>query len=80
MIESLALGTRGGMGLGSMQKSSPMGKTGLVLPALAGKKMIEAIPAAMQLDRQACQRLRLSRFSVQADEYEKVFRWCNLSD
>jgi len=38
------------------------GKTGFVCHSL--EKMIEAIPAAMQLDRQTCRDYVLNRFSV----------------
>jgi len=74
MIESVA-GTPV-IGMGSYQKSSPMGK--LVLSATL-EKMIEAIPATIKLDRQTCRDYVLSRFSVQStDEYEKVFQMSNL--
>jgi len=75
MIESMATGTPViGMGLGSVPEVIAHGKTGFVCYSL--EKMIEAIPEAMQLDRQVCRDYVLKRFSVQSmtDEYEKAFQ------
>jgi len=75
MIESMATGTPViGMGLGSVPEIIAHGKTGFVCHSL--EKMIEAIPAAIKLDRQACRDYVLSNFSVQSmtDEYEKAFQ------
>ena len=75
MIESMAAGTPViGMGLGSVPEVIAHGKTGFVCHSL--EKMIEAIPAAMKLDRQTCRDYVISHFSVKSmtDEYEKAFQ------
>ena len=75
MIESMATGTPViGMALGSVPEVIAHGKTGFVCRSL--EKMIESIPAAIELDRQTCRDYVLSRFSVQSmtDEYEKAYR------
>lgn len=75
MIESMATGTPViGMGLGSVPEVIAHGKTGFVCHSL--EKMIEAIPAAIKLDRQTCRDYVVNYFSVQAmtDEYEKAFQ------
>jgi len=75
MIESMATGTPViGMGLGSVPEVIAHGKTGFVCHSL--EKMVEAIPAAIKIDRHACREYVLSHFSVQSmtDEYEKVFQ------
>ncbi len=75
MIESMATGTPViGMGLGSVPEVIAHGKTGFVCHSL--EKMIEAIPAAIKLDRQTCRDYVFNRFSVQSmtDEYEKAFQ------
>jgi glycosyltransferase involved in cell wall biosynthesis len=75
MIESMATGTPViGMALGSVPEVIAHGKTGFVCHSL--EKMIEAIPAAIKLDRQTCRDYVLSRFSVKSmtDEYEKAFQ------
>ncbi len=74
MIESMATGTPViGMGLGAVPEVIAHGKTGFVCYSL--EKMIEAIPAAIKLDRQTCRDYVLSNFSVQSmtDEYELAF-------
>ena len=75
MIESMATGTPViGMALGSVPEVIAHGKTGFVCRSL--EKMIEAIPAAIELDRQTCRDYVLSRFSVQSmtNEYEKAYQ------
>lgn len=75
MIESMATGTPViGMALGSVPEVIAHGKTGFVCHSL--ETMIEAVPAAIKLDRQICRDHILSRFSVQSmtDEYEKAFQ------
>ncbi|WP_250125722.1 glycosyltransferase family 4 protein [Chroococcidiopsis sp. CCMEE 29] len=75
MIESMATGTPViGMGLGSVPEIIVHGKTGFVCHSL--EQMIEAIPAAIKLDRPTCRDYVLSNFSVQSmtDEYEKAFQ------
>jgi glycosyltransferase involved in cell wall biosynthesis len=75
MIESMATGTPViGMGLGSVPEVIAHGKTGFVCHSL--EKMIEAIPAAIKLDRQTCRDYVLKHFSVQAmtEQYEKAFQ------
>jgi len=75
MIESMATGTPViGMGLGSVPEVIAHGQTGFVCHSL--EKMIEAIPAAIKLDRQTCHDYVFNRFSVQSmtDEYEKAFQ------
>lgn len=75
MIESMATGTPViGMALGSVPEIIAHGKTGFVCHSL--EKMIEAIPAAIKLDRQTCRDYVLSRFSVQSmtNEYEKAYQ------
>lgn len=75
MIESMATGTPViGMGLGSVPEIIAHGKTGFVCHSL--EQMIEAIPAAIKLDRPTCRDYVLSNFSVQSmtDEYEKAFQ------
>ena len=75
MIESMATGTPViGMGLGAVPEVIANGKTGFVCHSL--EKMIEAIPAAIKLDRQTCRDYVVKHFSVQSmtDQYEKVFQ------
>lgn len=75
MIESMATGTPViGMGLGSVPEVIAHGKTGFVCYSL--EKMIEAVPAAIKIDRGVCRDYVLSRFSVQSmtNEYEKAFQ------
>ena len=75
MIESMATGTPViGMALGSVPEVIAHGKTGFVCRSL--EKMIESIPAAIELDRQTCRDYVLSRFSVQSmtDQYEKAYQ------
>jgi glycosyltransferase involved in cell wall biosynthesis len=62
------------MGLGSVPEVIAHGKTGFVCHSL--EKMIEAIPAAIKLDRQTCRDYVLKHFSVQAmtEQYEKAFQ------
>jgi len=73
MIESMATGTPV-IGMGLAHRNHRPWENWFCLHSL--EKMIEAIPAAMQLDRQTCRDYVLSRFSVQAmtDEYEKFSR------
>lgn len=75
MIESMATGTPViGMGLGAVPEVIAHGKTGFVCHSL--EKMIEAIPAAIKLDRQDCRNYVINHFSVESmtDEYEKAFQ------
>lgn len=74
MIESMATGTPVvGMALGSVPEVIDHGKTGFVCHSI--EKMVEAVPAAIKLDRQACRDYVVSSFSVQSmtDEYLKAF-------
>ena len=75
MIESMATGTPViGMGLGAVPEVIANGKTGFVCHSL--EKMIEAIPAAIKLDRQTCRDYVVKHFSVQSmtEQYENVFQ------
>ncbi|HBB30558.1 MAG TPA: glycosyl transferase [Cyanobacteria bacterium UBA8803] len=74
MIESMATGTPViGRGLGSVPEVIAHGETGFVCDTL--EAMIEAVPAAMKLDRQNCRDYVLKRFSVNTmvDEYERAY-------
>jgi glycosyltransferase involved in cell wall biosynthesis len=74
MIESMATGTPViGMGLGSVPEVISHEKTGFVCRSL--EQMVECIPAATKIDRNACREYVLNRFSIQSmtDGYEKVF-------
>jgi len=75
MIESMATGTPViGMAMGSVPEVIAHGKTGFVCHSL--EKMIEAVPAAMKLNRQTCRDYVLNRFSVKTmvDEYEHAYQ------
>ncbi|HEY9806153.1 MAG TPA: glycosyltransferase family 4 protein [Candidatus Obscuribacterales bacterium] len=75
MIESMAVGTPVvGMALGSVPEVIAHGKTGFICHNR--EQMIEAVPAALGLSRQACRDHVVSRFSVSSmvDEYEKAYK------
>ncbi len=75
MIESMATGTPVvGMALGSVPEVIAHGKTGFVCHTLA--QMIEAVPEAMKLERQACRNYVITRFSVKSmvNEYERAYQ------
>jgi glycosyltransferase involved in cell wall biosynthesis len=75
MIESMATGTPViGMGLGSVPEVIAHGKTGFICHSL--EQMVEMIPDAMKIDRQACRDYVTDRFSVQSmtSEYENVYQ------
>jgi glycosyltransferase involved in cell wall biosynthesis len=75
MIESMATGTPViGMSLGSVPEVIAHGKTGFVCHTQ--EQMIEAIPAAIKLSRQACRDYVLQRFSVASmvNEYERAYQ------
>jgi len=75
MIESMCTGTPViGMGLGSVPEVIAHGKTGFICHSL--EEMIAAIPAAVELDRQACRDHVVSHFTVtqMVDGYEDVYR------
>src|SRR6476469_2160707 len=75
MIESMAVGTPVvGMALGSVPEVIAHGKTGFICHNR--EQMIEAVPAALWLSRQACRDHVVSRFSVSSmvDEYEKAYK------
>lgn len=74
MIESMATGTPViGMGLGSVPEVIAHGKTGFVCHSL--EKMIEAVPAAIKIERQACRDYVVESFSVESmtDEYLRAY-------
>jgi glycosyltransferase involved in cell wall biosynthesis len=74
MIESMAAGTPVvAMGLGSVPEVIVHGETGFVCHSLA--EMIDLVPRATKLDRQACREHVVSRFSVESmvDEYERAY-------
>ncbi|MFW6296387.1 MAG: glycosyltransferase family 4 protein [Halothece sp.] len=63
MIESMCTGTPViGMNLGSVPEVIASGKTGFICNNL--EEMIEAIPAALKLERQGCRDHVLTRFSI----------------
>jgi glycosyltransferase involved in cell wall biosynthesis len=75
MIESMATGTPVvGMALGSVPEVIAHGKTGYICHTL--EDMIQAVPEAMKLDRQACRDYVLHRFSVKSmvNEYERAYK------
>lgn len=75
MVESMVTGTPVvGMAMGSVPEVIAHGETGFVCNNL--EEMIEAVPAAMRLNRQTCREYVLSRFSVNAmvDEYERAYQ------
>jgi glycosyltransferase involved in cell wall biosynthesis len=75
MIESMATGTPViGTGMGSVPEVIDHGKTGFVCHTL--EKMIEAVPEAMKLNRQACRDYVVEQFSVNSmvNEYEKAYQ------
>jgi len=75
MIESMATGTPViGMGLGSVPEVISQGQTGFICQSL--DEMVDCVPAAMNLDRQACRDYAASRFSVarMTDEYEATYQ------
>jgi glycosyltransferase involved in cell wall biosynthesis len=63
-----------GMALGSVPEVIAHGKTGFICHNR--EQMIEAVPAALGLSRQACRDHVVSRFSVSSmvDEYEKAYK------
>lgn len=74
MIESMATGTPViGMGLGSVPEVIAHGKTGFVCHSL--EKMIEAVPAAIKIERQVCRDYVVESFSVKSmtDEYLRAY-------
>jgi len=80
MIESMATGTPViGMSLGSVPEVIAHGKTGFVCHTQ--EQMIEAIPAAIKLSRQACRDYVLQRFSVASmvNEYERAYQMVLMS-
>ncbi|MBW4546896.1 MAG: glycosyltransferase family 4 protein [Symplocastrum torsivum CPER-KK1] len=75
MIESMAMGTPVvGMALGSVPEVIAHGKTGYVCHTL--EEMIQAVPEAMKLDRNACRNYVSHRFSVKSmvNEYERAYK------
>ncbi len=75
MIESMATGTPVvGMGLGSVPEIIDPGKTGFVCRSL--EEMVERIPAARSLNRQACRDQVVQRFSTErmTDAYEVAYQ------
>ncbi|HEY9747806.1 MAG TPA: glycosyltransferase family 4 protein [Allocoleopsis sp.] len=75
MVESMAVGTPVvGMALGSVPEVIVHGKTGFICHNR--EQMIEAVPGALKLSRQACRDHVVSRFSVNSmvDEYEKAYK------
>lgn len=75
MIESMATGTPVvGMALGSVPEVIAHGKTGYICHTL--EEMIQAVPEAMKLDRQACRAYVSQRFSVKSmvNEYERAYQ------
>ncbi|MBW4651384.1 MAG: glycosyltransferase family 4 protein [Kastovskya adunca ATA6-11-RM4] len=75
MIESMCTGTPVlGMGLGSVPEVLAGGKTGFVCHTL--EEMIAAIPAAVELDRQACRDHVVQNFSItrMVDGYEAAYQ------
>lgn len=75
MVESMVSGTPViGTAMGSVPEVIAHSKTGFVCNTL--EEMIEAVPAAMKLDRQTCRDYVVSRFSVRAmvDEYERAYQ------
>jgi glycosyltransferase involved in cell wall biosynthesis len=76
MIESMATGTPViGMALGAVPEVIAHGKTGFV--CRDREKIIEAVPAAMKLDRQTCRDHVVKHFSIKTmvSEYEKAYQW-----
>jgi glycosyltransferase involved in cell wall biosynthesis len=75
MIESMCTGTPVlGRGLGSVPEVIAGGKTGFVCHTL--EEMIAAIPAAVELDRQACRDHVVQNFSItrMVDGYEAAYQ------
>ncbi len=75
MTESMCTGTPViGMNLGSVPEVIAHGKTGFVCQSI--EEMIDAIPAALELDRQACRDHVLSQFSVaqMVNGYEAAYQ------
>jgi len=75
MIESMCAGTPViGMSLGSVPEVIAHGKTGFVCHSI--EEMIAAIPAAMELNRQACRDHVVSHFSItqMVDGYEAAYQ------
>jgi glycosyltransferase involved in cell wall biosynthesis len=75
MIESMCTGTPVmGMNLGSVSEVIAHGKTGFICQSI--EEMIAAIPAAVELDRQACRDHVVSRFSVtqMVNGYEAAYQ------
>jgi glycosyltransferase involved in cell wall biosynthesis len=75
MIESMCTGTPVlAMNLGSVPEVIAHGKTGFVCNNV--DEMVEALPKALQLDRQTCRDYVVSRFSVNrmVDDYELAYQ------
>jgi len=75
MIESMCTGTPViGIGLGSVPEVIAHGQTGFVCQSVA--EMSSCIPAALELDRQACRNHVLQKFSVSrmVDGYEAAYQ------
>lgn len=75
MIESLAAGTPVvAIALGSVPEVIDHGQTGFVCHSL--EEMIDSVPKAMQLSRQACRDSVVKKFSVKqmTDEYEVTYQ------
>ncbi|MBD1809697.1 glycosyltransferase family 4 protein [Microcoleus sp. FACHB-SPT15] len=75
MIESMAMGTPVvGMALGSVPEVIAHGKTGYICHTL--EEIIQAVPEAMKLDRNACRNYVSHRFSVKSmvNEYERAYK------
>ncbi|MEL6163058.1 MAG: glycosyltransferase family 4 protein [Cyanobacteria bacterium J06628_3] len=74
MIESMATGTPViAMNLGSVPEVIQSGKTGFVCDST--DRIIEMVPKATKLDRQACREYVVSKFSVESmtDGYERAY-------
>ncbi|MEW6492804.1 MAG: glycosyltransferase family 4 protein [Cyanobacteriota bacterium] len=75
MIESMCTGTPViGMNLGSVSEVIAHGKTGFICHSI--EEMINAIPKAIELDRQACRDHVVSRFSItqMVNGYETAYQ------
>jgi glycosyltransferase involved in cell wall biosynthesis len=75
MIESMCVGTPAlGIKMGSVPEVIAHGKTGFVCESI--EDMIESIPAALQLSRQACRDHVVSKFSIEpmVNGYEDAYK------
>lgn len=75
MVESMATGTPViGIGLGSVPEVIIHGKTGFVCQMV--EEMASFVPAALELNRQACRNYVVSRFGIEqlVDGYEVAYR------